>query len=119
LSALKRLVLMRKKKPAWKPLEPIYDSFGRTTPRPWELSTQPTSSSAYRSSPSVTSRASPGRPISQSHLHLCPTNSLKHIERHHRPETATNLPVPNRAHDRALLHNALLHKVLLQQLAIL
>lgn len=69
LSALKRLVLMRKKIPAWKPLEPVYDSPGRTTLRPWELSTQPTSSLAYRSSPSVTSRVSPGRSNSQSHLH--------------------------------------------------
>lgn len=69
LSALKRLVLMRKKKPAWKPLEPVYDSLGRTTLRPWELSAQPTSSSAYRSSPSVTSRVSPGRSNSQPHLH--------------------------------------------------
>jgi hypothetical protein len=71
LSALKRLVLMRKKPAAKKPVvttKPPWDYLGRTTPqssatgdRPWAPRTQPTSISAYKSSPRVAPRVSPGR----------------------------------------------------------
>jgi hypothetical protein len=71
LSALKKLVLMRKKSAANKPVattKSTLDYLYRTTPqsaatrdRPWAPRTKLTSRSAYKSSPSVTPRASPGR----------------------------------------------------------